>query len=273
VTDTEALRSLFDELASDYDQHLRFFAAFGNELVSRCALRRGQQVLDVGAGRGAITMPAAHDVGDLGRVVAIDNAGGMLSALTRDCRELPQVELRFMDAHRLEFETSSFDAVTYGFVLHFLDDPEQAIAEAHRVLRPGGRLAFSGPPTGAAEDRNRDPRWDFYAELMAEMARRSAASNRRVLFSEPARPLPTLCDEAGFTNIEQRRTSTRFTFRDPEHYWTWSMSHGFRGFVDSLGDDVAAEFRARMLKGLHRMHAGGGISVEPDVVITTAIKR
>jgi hypothetical protein len=40
------------------------------------------------------------------------------------------------------------------------------------------------------------------------------------------------------------------------------MSHGFRGYIDSLGPQLAGEFRVRLLAGLERMHASGGITVD-----------
>jgi SAM-dependent methyltransferase len=51
--------------------------------------------------------------------------------------------VRAGDAHALPFDDGSFDAVTFGFCLHHIPDPERALAEARRVLRRGGRLAFS----------------------------------------------------------------------------------------------------------------------------------
>jgi hypothetical protein len=46
ATDTEAVRRLFDELASEYDQHVPFFTTFGRRLAAWCDLRSGQQVLE-----------------------------------------------------------------------------------------------------------------------------------------------------------------------------------------------------------------------------------
>jgi len=85
-TDTATVRRLFDDLASDYDQHVPFFGTFGRSLVTWCGLRPGQRVLDIAAGRGAITGPAALAVGPRGAVLAIDNAPRMLRALAADGR-------------------------------------------------------------------------------------------------------------------------------------------------------------------------------------------
>jgi ubiquinone/menaquinone biosynthesis C-methylase UbiE len=86
VTDTAAVQRLFDEVAAEYDQHLPFFATFGRDLVDWSGLQPGQRVLDIAAGRGAITVPAAQAVGKHGAVVAVDNAPNMLSALATEFR-------------------------------------------------------------------------------------------------------------------------------------------------------------------------------------------
>jgi ubiquinone/menaquinone biosynthesis C-methylase UbiE len=270
VTDTKVVQRLFDELAGEYDQYIPFFETFGRDLVAWCSLHPGQRVLDVAAGRGAVAGPAARAVGPDGEVLAIDNASNMLRALSADHHDLPQLATRVMDAHRLELPDACFDVVTCGFAFHFLDDPRQAIAEAHRVLRSGGLLAFSGPPTGRAQREDKEParrdgRWDFYRELMRDMAERRSETRRPDPFTPPPRPLPEICAETGFTRIEQRSARATFAMRDPQHYWDWSMSHGFRGYVDSLGPELAGEFRARMFAGLERMHANGGITVDNTV--------
>jgi len=53
---------------------------------------------------------------------------------------IAKAQVRLGDIHHLPFARNAFDVVTIHQVLHYLDDPERAIAEAARVLRPGGRL-------------------------------------------------------------------------------------------------------------------------------------
>jgi hypothetical protein len=104
------------------------------------------------------------------------------------------------------------------------------------------------------------------------MAGRADAARSPDPFTPPPRPLPEICTEAGFTDIEQRTVRASFAIRDPRHYWDWSMSHGFRGYVESLGPRLAAEFRARMLAGLERVHASGAITLDGAAAFTRARK-
>ena len=85
MTDTAAVLRLFDELAGEYDQHIPFFAPFGRDLVAWCGLRPGQRVLDIAAGRGAVTGPAAQAVGPRGAVLAIDGSPNIFGSKRRTC--------------------------------------------------------------------------------------------------------------------------------------------------------------------------------------------
>jgi len=267
VADTAAVLRLFDELAGEYDQHIPFFAPFGRDLVAWSGLRPGQRVLDIAAGRGAVTGPAAQAVGPRGAVLAIDGSPNMLRALARDFGDVPQIQTREMDAHHLAFPDASFDAVTCGLAFHIMADPGQVIAEAHRVLRPGGLLAFSTPGPGKP-----DSRWDF-DELVRDIDALASPERTPAISTPPPRPLPEICADAGFTAVEERTVQRSFDFRDPQHYWDWLTSHGYRGHVYSLGPTLAGEFRTRLFAALEQLQAdGGGITASFGAVFTRARK-
>jgi ubiquinone/menaquinone biosynthesis C-methylase UbiE len=103
----------------------------------------GQRVLDVAAGTGEQTLQAARRVGPTGRVVATDISAQMLGIAADAARQigLLNVETRVMDARQLDFESGSFDAAISRLALMLIPERAKALAEIHRVLRPGGHLA------------------------------------------------------------------------------------------------------------------------------------
>jgi SAM-dependent methyltransferase len=106
-------------------------------------LERGRRVLDLAAGTGEQTIPAAQRVGPSGKVVAIDISTSMLEIAAEAVRQagLDNVELRVMDAQRLELEPASFDAAICRCALMLIPDPVRASAEVRRVLKPGARFS------------------------------------------------------------------------------------------------------------------------------------
>jgi len=95
---------------------------------------------DLGCGTGQVAAALAPHVR---RVIAVDESTAMLQAARQRLRELPNVELRRGRLESLPIDDGELDAVTCVLVLHHLPDPERAIAEAARVLRPGGRLLLT----------------------------------------------------------------------------------------------------------------------------------
>jgi SAM-dependent methyltransferase len=103
-------------------------------------------VLDLGCGPGTATLPAAKRVGPGGRVVGIDLAPPMVAWAERAAEKLTITNATFQvgDAEDLSgFADGSFDRVISNFGVIFAPSPERAVAEAARVLVPGGSFVMS----------------------------------------------------------------------------------------------------------------------------------
>ena len=94
-------------------------------------------VLELAAGTGLVTTRAAPGVG---RYVATDTSEAMLELLAGRMGPSPNLEVSVADATDLAYADQTFDAVIVANLLHLLPDPNRALAEAARVLKPGGRL-------------------------------------------------------------------------------------------------------------------------------------
>ncbi len=103
--------------------------------------------LEIGSGTGYFSLNLLQ-LGVIGRLTATDISPGMLGRLSTTAATLGlEVETVATEAEELPFEDESFDIVFGHAVLHHIPDLERAFAEFHRVLRPGGAIAFAGEPS------------------------------------------------------------------------------------------------------------------------------
>jgi SAM-dependent methyltransferase len=107
------------------------------DILAAAEVTEGQAVLDVACGLGFLTQ-AANDAG--ARATGLDFSGAMLSVAAR-LHPTPRFDQG--DAEALPYVDQSFDTVISSFGIHHAPNPVNALKEAHRVLRPGGRLAFA----------------------------------------------------------------------------------------------------------------------------------
>lgn len=119
------------------------FAALREQIITLARPAAGERVLDVGAGTGLLTFPAAAAGA---HVIAIDRSEAMcerLRALVRE-RGADRIEVLCADAAALPLADDSIDLALSNYCLHHLDDAAKHVAlrELARVLRPGGRLVI-----------------------------------------------------------------------------------------------------------------------------------
>ena len=106
----------------------------------------GRTVLELAAGTGDTGFLALADLEPGGKLITTDGAEGMVAAARARAEELDVTELveaRTMEAEWLDLPTASVDGVLCRWGYMLLADPETALRETRRVLRPGGRLALA----------------------------------------------------------------------------------------------------------------------------------
>jgi len=205
--ETERVRRLQDKEAPRYDRQMGFFdrVLFAGGREWACAQVSGE-VLELAFGTGRNLPFYRADV----QLTAVELSPGMLEIGRKRADELGRkVDLRLGDAQALEFEDQIFDTVIITFGLCTIPDDRGAATEAHRVLRPGGRLVLlehgrsPSPPVRAvqrlldplavrfgADHLVRDP-LDYLASVGFEietLQRLKAGIVERVIAGKPHKP-------------------------------------------------------------------------------------
>lgn len=134
---------------------LESFAGVGYPFAAN-VLRKGDRVLDVGAGAGTDTLIAAQLVGPRGLVYALDLTSAMRQKLQNnlDANGITNVEVVAGNAERIPLPDGAVTAVTTNGVLNLVPNKQAAVSEIARVLEPGGRVQVAdivlGQPASAA---------------------------------------------------------------------------------------------------------------------------
>ncbi|HET8752703.1 MAG TPA: class I SAM-dependent methyltransferase [Gaiellaceae bacterium] len=219
---TRHARELFAPLGPTYDRYARLLS-FGQDprwrsfLVSRIP-PEARRVLDVATGTAAVAIELAR-AGASRSVVGVDQSPEMLAAgRERVEREGlgERIELREARAESLPFADGEFDALTFTYLLRYVDDVPATLRELVRVVRPGGTVAMLefGLPRGAWR-----PLWELYVRVGLPVAGAVVSPSWGGVgrFLGPSirdfwrdRPEPRLLDawrEAGLVDVHARRLS------------------------------------------------------------------
>lgn len=210
--------ALFAPLGPTYERVGRLLS-FGQDplwrrfLVSRVEARPSDAVLDVATGTGAVARELLRRYGC--RVVGLDQSAAMLAEARRVLP--PDVELVAGDAQQLPFGDASFDALTFTYLLRYVDEPAATMRELARVVKSGGTIAgleFSVPTNSAARLA-----WETYVSVGLPLAGRAISSGWEDVGGFLGRSIKTFWEQhpldeqlawwrsAGIADVRSRRLS------------------------------------------------------------------
>jgi SAM-dependent methyltransferase len=247
------------------------FEPLSRTVVPLAAPAEGERVLDLACGTGVIARAVAPLVGSSGSVVGVELRPPMLAV----ARSLPapdgaEIEWREGDATALDLPDGSFDLVVCQQGLQFFDDPAPAIAEAHRVLRPGGRFVAA-----VWQGIDHQPFWKAQAEIELPHLDGMTFEDLTVPFSWPGEErLRSLLDEAGFGSIETSAATIEASFA--AETFTHDIDYPYSVIVPAFAQEPGAfaDFVARVQEDsrefLERYRRGGRIVFEIPTHLATA---
>ena len=235
----------------------------GERLLARLPLAATNDVIDIGAGAGAL-LPLIQKAAPQATVLGVDRSEGML----RLAKEKHSGPLALMDAQKLDVPGGQFDVAVVAFVLFHLPYPERCLAEAYRVLRPGGMV---GTVTWATEHSPpANSIWDEELEAVGAGVQELPATDNRGC-CDSAEKVAALLRDAGFVSCVTWVESLEHRWRAKDHY-EYQVSSSSRLRLEGLssGDREACleKVRDRLSRVGDDQYVFRG-----EVVMATALKK
>ena len=209
---------------------------FNQMIIAEAAIKPGEEVLDIATGGGNPAVSTALSMDGRGSVTCTDLTQRMLETTRGRAENLSLPNMRFAtaDMRDLPFADGTFDCATCRFGIMFPDNKIAAAAEAQRVLRPGGRIAYLI--------------WGPYEENPAFYVPRRAVA---AYFGEQEKPAPArhsmsapgtlkdILDGADFGRTEERKLRYKNRVDDLDTYVTNGLK---RSFAKKTGSLSSADF-------------------------------
>jgi SAM-dependent methyltransferase len=231
----------------------------GEWMVRRLDPRPGDTVLELAAGLADTGLMAARLVGEAGRIIVTDFTPEMIAAARRRAEELGvhNAEFRVLDAERMDLETDSVDGVLCRWGYMLMIDPHAAFAETRRVLRPGGRLAFS---VWAARERN--PALSLAGTVLVELGHippPDPEAPSAFVMADPER-IRELVVGAGFAEPEIEEVSFRLPFAEQDAFWRYltETSASVSPVLRSVSPEEQDKVRRRVHEAARPFQSGEG---------------
>jgi ubiquinone/menaquinone biosynthesis C-methylase UbiE len=258
MTTPEPMRDAWDKFAAGYDEAVTPFSMrIAEDALRRVDLRPGMRFLDVAAGGGALSIPAAR----LGaQVLATDFSPAMVRRLAARAREegLSNLESRVMDGHSLELEDDTFDISGSQFGIMLFPDRPRALGELARVTKPGGHalMVVFGPPP------NVEPFAFFFDAIRTAFPSFPPPQDSPLFSLQDVEELRREMATAGLKELRVETVNHGLEIQSATHLWDMltSAAPPLGMLVANLSEEQRAAVQ-QALEGILRQRSGGGAAV------------
>lgn len=236
-------------------------------LLSEVDPQPGEKILDISCGTGLVTLPVAEIVQPGGSVTGIDLSEGMIEKArsVKEQKGIDNVFFRRMDAEALDLPDDTFDVVICSLGLMYFPNPDKALGEMHRVLKPGGRAA------ALVWGERKACGW---ADIFPIVDRRVKSDVCPLFFqlgTDDA--LRGVFQEVEFANVSSKRFTLKLHFRNDEQACGAAFLGGAVALAYQKFDkNVREEVRKEYLDSIKEYCDGGSYNVPGEFVITTGQK-
>ena len=263
------MEPVYNAIYDTYD-NIRTVKKPAERLIANTGLIPGQRILDVACGTGWATMEAAKLVGYTGKIIGIDIADKMLEVAREKAavEGMSNVEYYVGDAEALEFDDASFDAVISALSIFLLRDISKALGEWRRVLKGGGRIAFSSFGVGLLQ-----PTYKLFNECLARYVKQMPAdSELPIARTDTPDKCRELLENAGFEEIDITAEQLGFHYQDTADYWQETSSGIPRVLLEPLSPADLERFKEEHLAEVESIRTDEGILNDVPVLFSLAKK-
>ncbi len=261
----------FAGIAGGYEKYLVPVLSMWTEpLFEKTDLENGEDVLDFACGTGSVIRTLTDHLDAPGRLVGLDVEPAMLDVARSRAKQLPvDVQWHQADAADMPFADESFDVAYCQQGLQFMDDSVAALSEAHRVLRPNGRLALS-----VWSHLDDSPHYAVLTEALQNHIGDRAAAAMRAPFDALSSPgkLRRCIESAGFRGIDVEGVTHRISYPGAEEFFRREIVSWLADAVGDLSDRSRKAIVTDLQQGLQRYIDADGLEVPMRALVARGTK-
>ncbi len=268
MANLEQTREAWDAHAEGYDQALTATDMRAAEEALRMAgVAPGMRLLDIAAGPGAVSIPAARLGAD---VLAVDYSPAMVDLLARKAKAegLTNLRTRVMDGMALELDDGTFDVACSALGIMLFPDRAKGLREMARVLVPGGR----GVMIALGPRRQVEALWFFVQAMVKALPGFTPPPDSPLFCLEDLRRLEQEMEEAGFQDVRVDAFDSRLDVASGDHLWETIMAGApaIHGLMQAASEEGRAAVR-RALVDIVGSRSGGAGSVPLRMTFNIAV--